>query len=142
MRSFSLVLPMPPSLNKMHVFGKGGKVVARSSEYKDWIQYAGVSFRKQFPRHPEPLTGRLRVQYMFIFTTFQHLASDTFNREKCLSDFLEGIFFENDNMIDEGMVYKRIGTPQGKNRVRIWLEEIEDLRIIDDAGCKDAECLP
>lgn len=135
MRSFSLVLPLPPSVNAMHVFGKGGRIVARSSVYKTWIQYAGISYRKQFPRFPEPLMGRLRAQYLFIFTNTD---GDVFNREKCLSDFLQGKLYGDDEQIDEGQVFKRIGT-HGLDRVRVWLTEIPDQRHIDTINARDDE---
>lgn len=141
MRSFSLVLPMPPSVNKMHGFADRGKVVFRSKEYMGWIQWAGISWRKQFQYAPSPLMGRLRAQYMFIFTDSRHLISDTFNREKCLSDFLQGKIYGNDSQIDEGQVFKRVHD-FGKDRVRIWLTEIEDLRFLPARDNADGEFVP
>jgi len=134
MNSFYLTLPMPPSINAMHdytkrVKGKHQMGVFRSSEYTDWIQYAGIEWRRQSNFGSlAMLHGRLRAQYVFIFDSDRD--QDVNNREKCLSDFLQNKLFENDCQIDESFHWRRImrHTPP---KVHCWLTEIPDQRFID-----------
>lgn len=139
MGSYQIVLPMPPSLNAMHGYARGGKVVYRSDKYKAWLEYAGISYRMQYPCGVQLLSGRLRAQYLYIFTDTRD--SDVFNREKCLSDFLQNKFFVNDSQIDEGQVFKRKSS-HGQSRVRVWITEIPDNRHLDTEFETDSEFLP
>lgn len=130
---------MPTSVNASHTVGKGfkdksgkwRKVVVRSPEYTDWLEWAGLEWRKQFPRGvAEKFTGRLRVDYLFVFTegTSGAVLSDIGNREKVLSDFLQHKFFENDKQIDEQHQFRRL-TKHGKPRVIVRVTEIPDRRF-------------
>lgn len=78
------------------------------------------------------LEGRLRVDYIFIWASSDrgHLTSDVSNREKCLTDFLEGKFFENDKAIDEQHHYRRI-SELGKSRAICRIYAIPDRRYDD-----------
>lgn len=137
------VLPMPPSVNAAHAVGKQfkyGKAVARhgsdravyrSSEYTDWLQYASIEFRKQFPKGvPEKLQGRIHIDYIFVFPT---AAGDTDNRVKVCQDFLQGKFFDNDSQIDEPHPTKRImkDAKGEKGKAIIIMTEIPDRRYDD-----------
>lgn len=126
-----LTLPMPPSMNAMHTFAKRvGRQhvpgVFRSAEYNDWIQYAGIFWRKQSNFGSIPLLqGRLRAQYTFVFDSDKDM--DVNNREKCLSDFLQEKVFKNDCQIDESFHIRRIKDGCVR-RVGCWVTEIADNR--------------
>lgn len=137
---YSITLPMPPSVNAMHSVGAGrvnkktGKkirCVYRSDEYNDWIQRAGLVWRTEYGyRGLSQLTGRLAAHYIFIWNEADraHLSSDVNNREKCLTDFLEKKFFDNDKAIDESHHYRRI-TNVGQNRVICRIYATPDRRF-------------
>lgn len=138
---YEINLPLPPSVNAMHTVGGGfrnpktGKmtrVQCRSEEYRNWIEYAAVCYRNAFPGGVGKLDGRLRVDYVFIWNKSDRgvHSSDVSNREKCLTDFLEGKFFENDKAIDEQHHYRRI-TDVGQNRVICRVYAIDDRRYYD-----------
>lgn len=134
MQQIHITLPLPPSVNAMHGYGnkigsKRAPGVFRSAEYNEWIQYAGIEWRRQFPWGvPVLMQGRLRAQY--IFTFIDNRGHDICNREKCLSDFLQEKIFENDSQIDEAHFLRRIERG-GKSRVDCWITEIPDTRFVD-----------
>lgn len=140
---FELTLPLPTSTNKSHTVGRGyrnakGEWVTplpRSDDYREWIKQAGISFRNQFPHGVQKMTGRLRVEYIFIWNIMDKGmdSSDIGNREKCLSDFLEKKLFENDKQIDEQAQWRRISAKYKKNFVWLRVLEIPDRRH-DDPG--------
>lgn len=138
--SFTITLPLPTSVNAMHTVSRGfrcpktkkwKRVEARSGEYTDWLARAAVKYRGAFPMGVEPFTGRLRVDYWFLWHEGDkgRESSDLSNREKCLSDFLQGKFFVDDKQIDEQHHYRRIVT-DGESRVIVRIYEIEDRRFI------------
>lgn len=135
---YEITLPLPTSVNASKTVGKGyrnpktGKwtrTVSRSTEYNNWIQFAAVEYRNQFKGGVQKFFGRLRVDYIFIWNDLDkgRDSSDIGNREKCLSDFLEHKFFDNDNQIDEQHQYRRI-SPDYKNCVIVRVYEINDRR--------------
>jgi len=136
---YQIILPLPTSVNAMHTVGRGFKnpktgkfqrVTARSQEYNQWIQFAGVAYRNAYPGGVQKFKGRLRADYVFIWHENDRgrNSSDLTNREKCLSDFLEHKFYENDNQIDEQHHYRRI-VKDGENRVICRIYEIPDRRF-------------
>lgn len=137
--SFAIVLPLPPSINAAHTVGKklvnkraiasagSDRIVSRSAEYNDWVQFASIEYRKQFPYGAEKIKGRIRCDFIFVFKT---AAGDTDNRIKVLQDFLQGKFFENDSQIDEPHAYKRISKEKGGKVIAI-IREIDDRRYED-----------
>lgn len=138
---YEITLPLPPSVNAMHTQTNGffdrakkkwRRTVCRSAEYEDWIQRAAVKFRNEFPGGVGKLTGRLSAHYIFIWNVKDpgSISSDISNREKCLSDFLEHKFFENDRQIDEQHHYRRI-TEVGQSRAMCRIYAIEDNRYDD-----------
>ena len=140
---YEICLPLPPSVNAMHTIGRGfrnpktGKmqrVKARSAEYKSWVEYAGTVYRKKFPSGVLKLEGRLRADYIFCWHKKDRgrNSSDISNREKCLSDFLEKKFFENDNQIDEQHHYRRFVEGE-KSYVLCRIYQTPDRRL-DDVG--------
>lgn len=137
MLTYSLVLPMPTSLNALYVPTRNG--IQKTSEWKTWNQLALISFRKQFGYESlKQITGRIRAQYLCIKTNGRDY--DAANLEKALSDFLQKKFFDNDSQIDEMQIFKRFGK-HGQSRVRVWLTEIPDERYIDTMNCDDARWL-
>lgn len=135
---YQITLPLPTSVNSSHTVGKGyfnrnsGKwerVKPRSKDYREWIAHAGRWYRQQYPEGVQKFTGRLRVDYIFIWHENDKGvdSSDIGNREKCLSDFLEKKFFDDDKAIDEQHHYRRI-VNHGENRVLLRIYEINDRR--------------
>lgn len=137
--AYTITLPMPTSVNASHTVGIGFKnpktkkwtrALPRSAEYTAWLAEAAIVCRQQFPMGVDAFAGRVRVDYTFVWN--QHdkakVSSDIGNREKCLSDFLEGKFFLNDNQIDEQHHYRRIDA--GQSRVICRIYEIEDRRFL------------
>lgn len=145
---YEISLSLPPSINASHSVGRGHKdpktgkwqrVKFRSSEYKEWIKIANLEYRSQFPVGVHaPFKGRVSVHYIFIWTLLSKDAtgrltgdtSDISNREKVLSDFLQGKFFDNDNQIDEQHHYRRF-VANGKNKVIVRIYETKDKRHED-----------
>jgi Holliday junction resolvase RusA-like endonuclease len=134
-------LPLPTSVNAMHTVSKGfrcpktGKwrrTQTRSSEYSGWIQEAAVIYRNTFPGGVQKFKGRLRVDYIFVWNEADkgRNSSDISNREKCLSDFLEHKFYQNDNQIDEQHHYRRIRADY-ESCVILRVYEIPDRRYDD-----------
>lgn len=135
---YEITLPLPPSVNAMHTVsrgfrsprtGKWERTLPRSEEYRNWIQRAAVCFRNAFPGGAGHLTGRLAAWYVFIWNDKDrgYLTSDVSNREKCLTDFLEHKFFENDKAIDEQHHFRRI-SDVGQSRVICRIYAIPDRR--------------
>lgn len=135
---YEIVLPLPPSVNAMHSVAGGffnratrkwTRTITQSQEYKDWQQRAAVAYRNKFPGGVGHLEGRLAVHYIFCWNSRDpgSISSDINNREKCLSDFLEGRFFENDKAIDESHFFRRI-VEAGQNRAICRIYAINDRR--------------
>jgi len=138
---YELNFPMPPSVNAMHTVtggfrnrktGKWERTVCQSDEYKSWQARAALIYRDRFPGGVSRLIGRLSVHYIFIWNAQDRgvYSSDLSNREKCLTDFLESKFFENDNQIDEQHHFRRI-SDLGQNRVICRIYAIDDRRYHD-----------
>lgn len=138
---YEICLPLPPSVNAMHTVAGGffdrknrkwQRTVTRSDEYLLWIQRASVIYRNAFPGGVGKLEGRLSAHYIFIWNSKDrgHLLSDVTNREKCLTDFLEHKFFENDKAIDEQHHFRRI-SDVGQSRVICRIYAINDRRYDD-----------
>ena len=128
MKELHITLPLPPSVNAMYARDRRGST-RRSSEYTDWIQYAGISWRKQYPAGaPALLTGRLRASYVHIFT--DGIPRDIDNYVKCAADYLQGKFYLNDNQIDEWHILRRL-SKEGDNRTMIWIAQTSDVRHVD-----------
>jgi Holliday junction resolvase RusA-like endonuclease len=127
---YHIILPLPPSVNDMWQYNGPRRPVSRSKAYEAWIEHAGIWWRRQYPSGaPKLLQGRLLAQYVFFFIDAR--PHDIFNREKCLSDYLERKFYANDSQIDEGHVMRRIDRSKKANEVHVWLTEIEDRRFVD-----------
>jgi len=111
---------------------KWERTVCQSEEYRSWLQRAALKYRDRFPGGVSHLTGRLAVHYIFIWSSQDRgcYSSDVSNREKCLTDFLESKFFEDDKQIDEQHHYRRI-SELGQNRVICRIYAINDRRYND-----------
>ena len=136
-----IMLPLPPSVNAMHTVARGSfsrgngkweRTICRSDEYKNWLQHAAIAYRNKFPGGVFQLEGRLSVHYIFIWNKKDRgvHTSDVSNREKCLTDFLEKKFFENDKQIDEQHHFRRI-SEVGQNRVICRIYAIPERRYDD-----------
>lgn len=148
MRSLEIILPMPPSINNAYSLtkakrvpdGKGGwgweRSKVRSPEYNAWTQKARIQWNYHAERHGnEFLCGRLGIKAFFIWNENSKSicdiangeSSDIDNRIKCLADFLQSKFFENDKQIDVHHHERRI-FPDGDDRVHLRVYEIRDRR--------------
>lgn len=130
--SYTIKLPIPTSVNNSHGVGpnrKGGHII-RSDAYKNWLLDAAVVYRNTFPGGVIYLKGRLRVDYVFCFNPKQLPLSDVDNRIKCLNDFLQHKFFENDKQIDDIHAYRR-ATKEASSFVIARIAEIADRRYDD-----------
>jgi len=133
---YSIKLPMPISVNASHTIGKGrnGRHLIRSKSYNDWLQYAAISFRQQFPVKPQLFTGRIRLECILCFVDGARGSdtSDADNRIKSLQDFLQGKFYENDKQIDLVIAHRRkIKATDAHVLVRVY--ETPDYRYDDPA---------
>jgi Holliday junction resolvase RusA-like endonuclease len=130
---YQIKLPMPPSLNAAYMPVRRGRhaELIKTDAAREWENVdAGAAFRRQFPTGtPVILTGRLQVQYIYHFNNARD--QDIFNREKLLSDFLQGKFFKNDSQIDVGVVYRRINRALTRSHVEVFIKEISDTRWVD-----------
>lgn len=112
---------------------------SRSSEYKNWLIDAGIAWRKKYPHGVRKFANRVRVDYVFIWVAGSPGAqtSDIGNREKVLSDFIEGKVYENDKQIDEQGQYRRFVPPynadgsKNENHAIVRVTEIPDRRNDD-----------
>jgi len=105
----------------------------RSPEYEEWLQYALISYRQQYPYKPsEKFTGRLRLECIFCFIDGANgtLNSDVDNRIKALQDFLQDKFFVNDKQIDQIVAHRR-HVSHGAARVMVRIYEVPDRRYDD-----------
>lgn len=152
---YQFTLPMPVSINAAHTVRRGEVPkkyqkyqppspvdFARSKEYTDWLIDAGIQWRKAFPFGVQKLGGRIRVDYCFVWVDGARgtALSDIGNREKALSDFIQGKVFENDRNIDEQGQYRRLvpafdvsTNKKNENHVIIRVTEIPDRRHDDPA---------
>lgn len=146
MKYYEIFLPMPTSVNATKTVSAGfrnketnkwTRIAARSKEYSDWIEAAGHEWRRQFPKGiAKQFSGRIGVVYVFVWPINDikeaGIKSDIGNREKALSDFVKGKFFEDDKMIDEQKQFRRLW---GNKRPYVWarIYEIPDNRYTDPA---------
>ena len=76
-----LVLPVPPSKNRLHISdGRGGRI--RSPEYRGWIEDAGWRLVSQRP-------GRVAGPYALLIELPAFTPGDAGNRETAMSDLLQ-----------------------------------------------------
>lgn len=75
-----LVLPVPPSVNALHDFGRGRPY--RSAAYKDWIEHAGRALIAQRP-------GRIIGEFRAVIDLPASLKGDPDNYAKAPLDLLQ-----------------------------------------------------
>lgn len=125
---YQIVLPLCPSVNNYLVTDRrGGRTY--SKETKQWFEIAGRYWRSQFPEGIELLKGRLRAQYVFVFC--DEIRRDIGNYEKVVADYLQGKFYIDDWQIDEIDSRRRVIKTNQRNKVFIYITEIEDKRYMD-----------
>jgi len=114
---FELLLPVPPTANKLYPTGRNGRRF-KSKGYKEWEETASRSLEGQ--AIPETLLGRLSVEYVFSFKDKRR--RDIGNFEKAVSDFLQNIgVFKDDCQID---MLSLVRDEVGENTVHIRIQEI------------------
>ncbi len=109
-----LTLPLPPSLNAAYrnvtINGRGRVLLSKEGRaYKEDVKKLLLG-RESFD------DARLEVSYVYYFQNRRK--SDIANREKLLSDALEGCLFDNDEQIDI-LHQKRGGVDKENSRVEI-----------------------
>lgn len=111
-------MPWPPSSNRYwrHVTIRGTPRTLESREAREYKKAVAAEFLPG----TQPLTGPIAVTYTAYFPT---LAGDLFNREKVISDALNGLLWVDDKQIVEGHMYRRLDR---KNpRVHVEVTEVE-----------------
>ena len=113
-------LPLPPSLNAAYrsvtIRGHGRVLLSKDGrKYKEDV-------KKLLAGHKSLCSARLEVTYTYYFKDKRK--NDLANREKLLSDALEGIIFDNDSQIDR-MTLVRGGIDKDNPRVEIEVNSIE-----------------
>jgi crossover junction endodeoxyribonuclease RusA len=116
-----LTLPLPPSLNAAYrsvvINGSGRVLLSRvGRRYKEDVKKLLMG-RKSLG------AARLAVHYTYWFKDKRK--NDISNREKLLSDALEGMLFDNDCQIDV-MLLERGGIDKMNPRVEVELREVEE----------------
>lgn len=116
-----LTLPLPPSANDYwrHTIYKGRPLVHLTSSAKAYRKRVELFVLAQFGKRP-PLTGRLSVRMTVYFPT---LAGDLANREKQLSDALQGRLFVNDSQIWRLTMIRRLD--RGRPRVELAVADLD-----------------
>lgn len=117
----NITLPLPPSLNAAYrsvtIRGYGRVLLSKvGRRYKEDVMLA-------LQGSGSLGDARLAVHYTYYFK--DRRKNDLANREKLLSDALEGILFDNDNQIDL-MVLERGGIDKDNPRVEIEIREIDN----------------
>lgn len=142
MKYYEMFMPMPTSVNRTHEVSAGRRnrktkkwerVKVRSTAYSDWVERAGYAWRDQFPEGISGMfTGRIGVVYVFVWPINDNdgISSDIGNREKALSDYIKGKFFDDDKQIDEQRQFRRLW---GAKRPYAWVRiyDIPDKRYTD-----------
>lgn len=121
---YEITLPLPPSVNA--AYKNIGRGRARTAKYNQWKQEAWLQLREQFPNGGAKLQGRIRVEYTLLQA--DKLKRDIANFEKCTTDFLSGIFFDDDSQIDQIFMIRKY-TQGKKNFMHVRMREltVEDL---------------
>jgi len=114
---YSLVLPIPPSVNHMYRRNRNGGV-RLSPDAAAWKQAAYLAALEVFP---DVLTGEIEVVYDFYFPDRR---PDIDNSLKALNDALQGAAYVNDRQIHRLTATKRVD--KGSPRVEVSLWEIGD----------------
>ena len=114
-----LTLPLPPSLNAAYrsvtIRGHGRVLLSKDGRaYKEDVKKLLMGL-ESFG------SARLVVAYTYYFKDKRK--NDLANREKLLSDALEGMLFDNDNQIDR-MTLIRGGIDKANPRVEIEVIEL------------------
>lgn len=118
MRSVSVVLPFPPTVN--HYLGRRGHHSYLTPEARAFRAAVDAALIEANLMRFEMLTLPLRVT---VHAFFPSKRGDLHNIEKVLCDTLQGRLFANDRQIVEGHWYRR--TDRSAPRVHVTLEEIE-----------------
>lgn len=127
MNEIRLTLPSPTSVNEAYGTNFTTKRRFKTEKYEEWIDSAILSLNAQ---KRKKITGDewLHVEYTFYFPIYNKNGSkkikDTFNYEKCLSDFLaENITGFADHKILSGSVKKAHSM---RNEVEIVIVETRE----------------
>lgn len=133
-KSLQIKLPLPPSVNAAYSGTgiKGNYSKKRTEDYNNWLELAGTFFRLQFPQGLTPdsmIKGRVRSTYLIVRTNAH--GCDISNYVKVAEDYLQGKFYLNDSQIDEIFIKRRIDPAQKRSFLYVFVEEIEDKRMVD-----------
>lgn len=116
MTSFKTWLPVPPTSNNLYATNFKTKKRYPAEAYVKWQKLA----ERNFISIPEPMTGRIKATYSYIFTDARR--RDIENFAKAVSDFLVNQkVLGDDSQIDHMELIRSSGTIPG---VFITLERI------------------
>jgi Holliday junction resolvase RusA-like endonuclease len=106
-----ILLPMPPSKNRLPVQRRGGVGVCRSKAFEAYINTVRLLCAAQ-----EPLSGPLRMK---VVVYGLRANADVHNRSEAVLDALQGCAYENDRQVRELEVVE--GTPARKGQQYVWV---------------------
>jgi len=117
--NIAITLPLPPSVNRAYrnvvIKGHARTLLSKDGrEYKQAVKTL-LSRAKSFG------DARLEVSYRYFFQSKRK--ADIGNREKLLSDALEGVLFDNDEQIDVLHQY-RGGVDKEDPRVEVFIATV------------------
>ena len=97
-----IILPLPPSINRIYKIRYGGRGIYKDKKAKDWEEEAGWELKRQWKKPPYKSQVYLGIVY------FMKVDSDIGNRDKILEDRLQGFLYINDKQIWHKNVKKEI----------------------------------
>ena len=112
-RVYTLILPLPPSVNHMYLRRRGGGV-RLSPDAAAWKQQAYYAALEVFP---EALVGGIEVVYDFYFPDRR---PDIDNSLKALNDALQGAAYINDRQIMKITASKHLDKRNPRVEVALW----------------------
>ncbi len=124
----ALVLPVPPTSNHywkataIYRMGKYQGTIYKTKEAKNYcetVRLLGVRARgwlKPFPK---------KVLVVFHMTWYrQNMRGDLMNREKCVEDALQGVWYHNDSQVKEKHTTWKVD--RDHPRVEVWVTAYEE----------------
>lgn len=119
--AYEIVLPLPPSVNA--AYRSTGRGWYKTAAYKKWLEKAEIAYQQNYPENVTAIQGPVRAEYTII--QGDKRPRDIANYDKCLSDFLEGRFFENDAQIDLMILARQYGS-KGSNLVHVYVQKMDE----------------
>ena len=98
MKSITITLPLPPSINASYRVGNGR--FYQSEEAKQWLADAYILLRQQWKEPPTKARIGLVIRWYF------KREADISNRLKIVEDAMQRVIYENDKQIYQEVQFK------------------------------------